>query len=70
MEIEKLLYICLAVFAALFIAAFQYLWKNEEKSQLNYWLSFFRFMTIFLILLLLINPSIKKINVETIKPNL
>ena len=70
METEKLLLVILAVFVALFIAFFQYLWKNNERSQLNYWLSFFRFLTIFLILLLLINPSLKKSNIEIIKPNL
>lgn len=70
MDTEKLLLIILAAFAALFIAVFQYIYKNKEKSQLAYWLSFFRFITIFLILLLLINPSLKKDNIETIKPNL
>lgn len=70
METEKLLLIILAVFVALFIAVFQYLWKNIARSQLDYWLSFFRFLTIFLILLLLINPSFKKNNIEIIKPNL
>lgn len=70
METEKLLLIILAVFVALFIAVFQYLWKNAARSQLDYWLSFFRFLTIFLILLLLINPSLKKNNIEIIKPNL
>jgi cytochrome bd-type quinol oxidase subunit 2 len=60
METEKLLLIILAVFVALVIAVFQYLWKNKERSKLDYWLSFFRFLTIFLILLLLINPSLKK----------
>ena len=70
METEKLLFIILAVFIALFIAVFQYIYKNKERSQLTYWLSFFRFVTIFLILLLLINPSLKKNNIEIIKPNL
>ncbi|MFO7674360.1 MAG: VWA domain-containing protein [Lutibacter sp.] len=70
METEKLLLIILAAFVALFIAVFQYFYKNNERSQLTYWLSFFRFITIFLILLLLINPSLQKNNVETIKPNL
>ena len=70
METEKLLFIILAVFVALLIAVFQYFYKNEERSQLTYWLSFFRFTTIFLLLLLLINPSIKKNNVEIMKPNL
>ncbi len=68
METEKLFYIFLAVLIALFIAVFQYIFKKEERSQLNYWLSFFRFITIFLLLLLLINPSIKKNNIEIIKP--
>ncbi len=70
MESEKLIFIILAVVVALYIAVFQYLWKNKEKSQLDYWLFFFRFTTVFLILLLLINPSLKKNNIETIKPNL
>lgn len=70
METEKLLSIIFAAFVALFIAVFQYVYKNNEKSQLTYWLSFFRFMTIFLILLLFINPSLKKTDFEIIKPNL
>ncbi|WP_372767312.1 VWA domain-containing protein [Lutibacter sp.] len=70
MEKVTFLWILLALFVAFSIAAFQYLSKNEERRQLNYWLSFFRFTTIFFILILLINPAIKKINVETIKPNL
>ncbi len=70
METEKLLFIILAVFVALFIAFFQYIYKNKERSQLTYWLSFFRFITIFLILFLLINPYFKKDNIEIIKPNL
>ena len=50
-----------------------YIWssdKNKKEGQLKYWLSFLRFSTIFSILLLLINPSIKKKNIETIKPKL
>ncbi len=65
-----LLYILLAVFSALFIAVFQYIFKTKEKSQLNYWLSFLRFLSIFFIFLLLINPSLKKETTEIIKPNL
>lgn len=70
METEIAFSIILAVFVALIIAIFQYLWKNKERSQLDYWLSFFRFVTVFLILLLIINPSLKKNNIEIIKPNL
>ncbi|REE81829.1 hypothetical protein BX611_1368 [Lutibacter oceani] len=70
METETLLYIILAVFSALTIAVFQYIFKNKEKSQLNYWLSFLRFLSVFTLLLLIINPSIKKNNIEIVKPNL
>lgn len=70
METETLLFIILAAFTALLISVFQYIFKNKEKSQLNYWLSFFRFLSIFFILILFINPSIKKNTIEIIKPNL
>lgn len=70
MELTTLLYILLAAFAAIIIAIFQYIYKIKEKSQLNYWLSFLRFISIFVILVLLINPSVKKIEIELIKPNL
>ena len=70
METAHLLLIILAVFVALFLAVFQYIYKNKEKSQLNYWLSFLRFLSLFSIFLLLINPSIKKEIFQIIKPNL
>ena len=70
METAHLLLIILAVFVALFLAIFQYIYKNKEKSQLNYWLSFLRFLSFFSIFLLLINPSIKKEIFQIIKPNL
>lgn len=70
METAHLLLIILAVFVALFLSLFQYIYKNKEKSQLYYWLSFLRFMSIFAILLLLINPSIKKTTIEIVKPTL
>ena len=70
MSTATLLLIILAVITALFIAVFQYLFHNKEKGQLNYWLSFFRFLTVFLTLLLLINPSIIKKKVEIVKPAL
>lgn len=55
---------------ALVLAVFQYLYNNKEKSQLHYWLSFLRFLSVFLILLLFINPSIKNKVLEIKKPNL
>lgn len=70
MEIATLLLIILAVFTAFFLTAFQYLCHSKYKSQLKYWLSFFRFITIFLTLILLISPSIKKNTTKIAKPNL
>jgi hypothetical protein len=70
METANLLLIILAVFVALFLATFQYIFKNKEKSQLNYWLSFLRFTSLFCIFLLIINPSIKKESTSIVKPNL
>ncbi|WP_298366964.1 VWA domain-containing protein [uncultured Lutibacter sp.] len=66
----KTMFIVLAVLLALIVAFFQYLYKNKEKSQLKYWLSFLRFLSVFTILLLLINPSINKTEIENVKPNL
>lgn len=65
-----MLYVLLAIIVSLFIAVFQYFYKNKERSQLNYWLSFFRFLSIFSIFILLINPSLEKKNIEIVKPNL
>ena len=70
METATLLFIILAVFTALFIAVFQYIFKNKEENNLKYWLSSLRFISLFLIFMLLINPSIKKNKIEIIKPNL
>ncbi|RXP57074.1 VWA domain-containing protein [Lutibacter sp. HS1-25] len=70
METANLLYIIIAVFVALFLSIFQYIFQNKEKSQFNYWLSFLRFLSLFSIFLLLINPSIKKETSQIIKPNL
>ncbi|WP_111707526.1 VWA domain-containing protein [Lutibacter citreus] len=64
------IFVFLAIIVALGVAFFQYLYKNKEKSQLKYWLSLLRFISIFGILILLINPSFKKTITESIKPNL
>ena len=70
METATLLFIILAVFAAFFIAVFQYIYQNKEESKLKYLLSSLRFISLFLIFILIINPSIKKNKIEIIKPNL
>lgn len=65
-----MIFIILAFLASLSIAAFQYFYNTKERSQLTYWLSFLRFLTLFSIFILLINPSIKKTTIETKKPQL
>jgi len=66
---ETGLYIILIGIIALLLALFQYLHKSK-RNKLHYILAFLRFNTYFLILLLILNLSINKNIVETIKPNL
>jgi hypothetical protein len=70
LETNTLVLIILAFLASLFLAVFQYIYNKKDRSQLNYWLSFLRFLALFFIFILIINPSVKKENIETIKPNL
>lgn len=69
MSSESLLYIILAGVAALLIVLFQYLYKSP-KSNLNKIFAFLRFITIFSILLLLINPKFEQTKLYNEKPNL
>lgn len=70
MRSETLLYIILAAIIALLLAVFQYIYKKKSMSKLNMLFTFLRFLTIFSVLLLLINPSFDQISLSTIKPNL
>lgn len=69
MEINTSLYIIIAGIAALLLALFQYLY-NSKKSKQNIVFTFLRFITIFSILLLIINPKFEKITFYIEKPNL
>jgi len=69
MQTETIIFIILAGVAALLLALFQYLYKSK-KSKLNLVLSLLRLITIFAILLLLINPKFEKITYFNEKPNL
>jgi hypothetical protein len=64
------LFIVFAVIISLIIAYYQYLYNNKSKNKGAYLLSFLRFLAVFLLLLLLINPKIKRQIISTIKPNL
>ncbi|HIP26439.1 MAG TPA: VWA domain-containing protein, partial [Flavobacteriaceae bacterium] len=64
------LYLVLAIAFSLFIASFQYFYKNKDKSSTKTILFVLRFLSIFLLLLLWINPKIIKNKIEIIKPSL
>ena len=70
MPTETLLYIILAGIGALLLALFQYKYKTKSASGLNALFAFLRFLTIFSILLLLINPKFEHVTVYTEKPDL
>lgn len=70
MQTETLLYIILTGIVALLLALFQYFYKKKSMSKLNMLFSFLRFISVFAILLLLINPSFEQIKLSVEKPNL
>ncbi|TLP79670.1 VWA domain-containing protein [Maribacter sp. ACAM166] len=70
METITVLYIILAAIVALAIVALQYIYKQKAKSKLYLLLAFFRFIGIFGILLLLINPQFSQKSYTLEKPNL
>ena len=70
MQTETLLYIILAGIVALVVALFQYYKKAESMSKLNMFFAFLRFISVFAVLLLLINPKFDKITFFVEKPNL
>lgn len=69
MNSVTLIYIILAGITALLLALFQYLYKSK-KSNLNILFALLRFITIFSVLLLLINPKFEQTKVYNKKPNL
>lgn len=65
-----LVFIILAGLIALSLALFQYWSKSKRHSKLNWTFIFLRFITVFAILLLIINPKFEHLEVTTEKPNL
>ncbi|WP_179315288.1 VWA domain-containing protein [Winogradskyella undariae] len=70
MSSETLLYITIAAITALILALFQYLYKSKLKSHLKYLLTGLRTLSIFGILLLLINPKFESFTYFDEKPTL
>jgi hypothetical protein len=70
MSSETIIYIVLSGIVALLLALFQYNTRKKNKSNKNILLTFLRFISIFSILILLINPKFEKVSYYTEKPNL
>lgn len=70
MNSQTILYIVLAGIIALLLALFQYGYKKKGASKLNIVFAFLRFVTVFVVLVLLINPKFEQQSVYIEKPNL
>lgn len=62
-------FVIISVIMALLVALFQYFYKSR-RTKLNLLLTVLRFLTVFSILVLLINPEVEKLTVYNEKPNL
>ncbi len=69
MNYTTIFYISIAFLAALGLVYYQYFWK-QKISKTNFILGFLRLLSIFCLLLLLINPSLEKTRLEKVKPML
>lgn len=70
MSSETLIYIIIAGIVALSLALFQYTYKKKSMSKLNMLFTFLRFITIFSVLLLVINPKFEQVSFFVEKPDL
>ncbi|WP_338644612.1 hypothetical protein V5J73_07445 [Flavobacterium sp. KS-LB2] len=67
MTTNTLLLLLLSLLIAGGLSYFQYIYKAKNKSKVGWFLAFLRFLSIFGLLLLLINPIVTKNTLETVK---
>nr|WP_309759925.1 hypothetical protein [Flavobacterium sp.] len=67
MTTNTLLLLFISVLIAGSLSYFQYIYKVKNKSKIGWFLAFLRFLSIFGVLLLLINPILTKNTLETVK---
>lgn len=67
MTTNTLLLLLISVLVAGSLSYFQYIYKAKNKSKVGWFLAFLRFLSIFGILLLLINPILTQNTLETVK---
>lgn len=70
MHTNVILYIVLAAILSLVVVYFQYYFRGKQKGSTRILLSFLRFLGVFGLLLLLINPKFSKVSYTLEKPNL
>lgn len=70
MPTTTILLILAALLISMAIAAFQYFYKGKGSRLQNAIFAFLRFLTLFSVLLLLINPKLHKVEYFTVKPEL
>jgi len=70
MSTTTILYIVLAAIVAFIIAFFQYFYRTTSKGRTDIWLMVLRYLAVFAILLLLINPKFKSQQLISILPTL
>ncbi len=70
MQTNTILYIVLAAILSLVVVYFQYYFKSKQKGSLRIMLSILRFVGIFGLLVLLINPKFSKLTYTLEKPSL
>ncbi|MBL0683061.1 VWA domain-containing protein [Aquimarina mytili] len=70
MQTETIVLIIIAFIIALMIALFQYLYKAKNRKKNLLFFAFLRFLSVFALLLLLINPTFKQKKYFTQKPTL
>ncbi len=70
MQTQTILLIIAAFIIALIIALFQYFYKTKSKKKNILFFTFLRFLSVFALLLLLINPTFKQNRYYTEKPSL
>ncbi|WP_432410460.1 vWA domain-containing protein [Rasiella sp. SM2506] len=70
MTAETILYIVIAVVIALALALFMYGYKSKYSGKLKWVFGTLRFLTLFAILILLINPKFKSETYTIVKPSL
>lgn len=67
MTASTVLWLLLSLLAAFALSFYQYLFKAKKRSRLHIFLAFLRFVTLFSVFVLLINPVITRKDLETVK---